>query len=150
MSVEIRRISMWITPCKRSATRGMKPSISSELRGVQRIMVLHRRLNSYIRSSQRGVPYAKGDTKNVFFKVPSVKDDTKNAFFKVPYAKGSTKNVLFQKTIRTATNRQRSVYLFQSVCKNNILQLLRVLSSVAGERRLFPLLIFFCRMIRWN
>ena len=26
MSVEIRRISMWITPCKRSATRGMKPS----------------------------------------------------------------------------------------------------------------------------
>ena len=32
MSVEIRRISMWITPCKRSATRGMKPSISSELR----------------------------------------------------------------------------------------------------------------------
>ena len=32
MSVEIHRISMWITPCKRSATRGMKPSISSELR----------------------------------------------------------------------------------------------------------------------
>ena len=32
MSVEIRRISMWITPCKRSATRGMKSSISSELR----------------------------------------------------------------------------------------------------------------------
>ena len=30
--VEIRRISMWITPCKHSATRGMKPSISSELR----------------------------------------------------------------------------------------------------------------------
>ena len=32
ISVEIRRISMWITPCKRSATRGMKSSISSELR----------------------------------------------------------------------------------------------------------------------
>ena len=32
LSVEIRRISMWITPCKRSATRGMRPSIYSELR----------------------------------------------------------------------------------------------------------------------
>ena len=38
MSVEIRRISMWITPCKRSATRGMKPSISSELQPLKRII----------------------------------------------------------------------------------------------------------------
>ena len=34
ISVEIRRISMWITPCKRSATRGMKPSISVEIRRI--------------------------------------------------------------------------------------------------------------------
>ena len=31
-SAEIRRISMWITPSKRSATRGMEASIPSELR----------------------------------------------------------------------------------------------------------------------